>query len=68
VLNLLNLDIGTHQLTPVVVAPEGFTVGSTLPAIIQVTIAEQPTPTPTLTATATLTTTIPSPLPTPKHK
>jgi len=68
VLNLLNLDIGTHQLTPVVVAPEGFTVGSTLPAIIQVTIAEQPTPTPTLTATATLTATIPSPLPTPKHK
>ena len=68
VLNLLNLGIGTYQLTPEVIVPEGFTVGSTLPAIIQATITEQPTPTATLTATVTLTTTNPLPTSTLKPK
>jgi YbbR domain-containing protein len=62
ILNLLNLDIGTHQLTPEVSVPNGLTVVSVLPATIQVVISEAITPTTTITAT----TPIPSPLPTPK--
>jgi YbbR domain-containing protein len=39
ILNLLNLDIGTHQLTPDVSVPNGLTVVSVLPASIQVVIS-----------------------------
>jgi len=67
ILNLLNLDIGAHQLTPEVSVPNGLTVVSVLPATIQVVISEAITPTGTITATTLFTTTpMPSPLPTPK--
>jgi YbbR domain-containing protein len=64
ILNLLNLDIGAHQLTPEVSVPNGLTVVSVLPATIQVVISEAITPTGTITATTLIT--MPSPLPTPK--
>ncbi len=55
--NLFNLNLGTHQVTPDVIAPNGITVASLLPATIQVTIGEIVTPTETLTPTLATTTT-----------
>lgn len=66
ILNLLNLDIGAHQLTPEVSVPNGLTVVSVLPATIQVVISEAITPTGTITATTLIALPVPSPLPTPK--
>ena len=53
--NLFNLSLGTHQVTPEVIAPNDITVASILPATIQVTIGEIITPTATLTSTVTST-------------
>lgn len=53
--NLFNLSLGTHQVTPEVIAPNDITVASLLPATIQVTIGEIITPTATLTSTVTST-------------
>ncbi|HET7377528.1 MAG TPA: CdaR family protein, partial [Anaerolineae bacterium] len=53
--NLFNLSLGTHQVTPEVIAPNDITVASLLPATIQVTIGEIITPTATLTSTVPLT-------------
>lgn len=68
ILNLLNLDIGTYQLTPDVSVPNGLTVVSVLPASIQVVISEAITPTTTITGTTVITSGSPitpfSPLPT----
>jgi YbbR domain-containing protein len=55
ILNLFNLSLGTHQVTPDVIAPNGITVASILPATIQVSISEIITPTETITPTRTLT-------------
>ncbi len=55
ILNLFNLSLGTHQVTPDVIAPNGITVASILPATIQVSISEIITPTETITPTQTLT-------------
>ncbi|HZY44044.1 MAG TPA: CdaR family protein [Anaerolineae bacterium] len=55
ILNLFNLSLGTHQVTPAVIAPNGITVASILPATIQVSISEIITPTETITPTRTLT-------------
>lgn len=49
--NLFNLSLGTHQVTPEVIAPNDITVASLLPATIQVSIGEIITPTQTLTST-----------------
>jgi YbbR domain-containing protein len=50
-LNLFGLSLGTHQVTPDVIVPNGITVASILPATIQVTISEIITPTETITPT-----------------
>jgi YbbR domain-containing protein len=60
VLNLLNLEMGTHQIVPEVSVPNGLTVVSVNPATVQVIIGEAITPTATITLT--------SPRPTPKPK
>ncbi len=58
ILNLFNLSPGTHQVTPDVIAPNGITVASILPATIQVSISEIITPTETITPTRTVTPTL----------
>jgi YbbR domain-containing protein len=65
VVNLLNLDTGTHLVTPEVSKPDGITVVSVLPSTVQVIISEEITPTVTITATTGLTLTSPLPSPTP---
>ena len=47
VLDLFELPLGTHQLEPQVVLPEGLTAQSILPATVQVEILVAPNPTPT---------------------
>jgi YbbR domain-containing protein len=73
VLNLLNLEMGTHQIVPEVSVPNGLTVVSVNPATVQVIIGETITPTATITGTVLITTTrrpstfiSPPPTPTPK--
>ena len=72
VLNLLNLEIGTHQITPDVSVPSGIRVVSVNPATVQVIIGEEITPTVTLTPTFPITAGLPisitSPVPTPTLK
>jgi len=47
ILDLTDMDLGDeNQLEPVVVPPEGTTVESIIPSVIQVRIVRQPTPTP----------------------
>jgi YbbR domain-containing protein len=69
VLNLLNLEIGTHQVEPEVSVPNGLTVVSVNPATVQVIVSELITPTATITGTNTITSglfiTVTSPLPSP---
>lgn len=66
VLNLLGLDVGTHQVIPEISVPTGLKVVSVLPATVQVLITTEPlTPALTLTPTITSTVLITSPLPTP---
>lgn len=65
VLNLLGLEVGTHQITPEVNVPSGLRVISVLPASVQVVITDQPI-TPTITATLPISPSIVSPLPTPQ--
>lgn len=65
VLNLLGLEVGTHQITPEVSVPSGLRVISVLPASVQVVITNQPF-TPTITATLPISPSIVSPLPTPQ--
>lgn len=65
VLNLLGLDIGTHQITPEVNVPSGLKVVSVLPASVQVVITDQPITT-TITATLPISPVITSPPPTPR--
>jgi YbbR domain-containing protein len=49
VLNLRELGVGSHQVTPeVVVLPSGLVAQAILPATIEVTITRTPPPTPTL--------------------
>ncbi|MBN1975762.1 MAG: hypothetical protein JW918_00035 [Anaerolineae bacterium] len=47
VLELFELDAGTHQITPQVVVPDGLTGYSVLPSTVQVEILIAPTATPT---------------------
>ena len=72
VLNLLNLEMGTHQIVPEVSVPDGLMVVSVNPATVQVIIGEAITPTATITSTGLITTGRPisfiSPLPTPTPK
>ena len=72
VLNLLNLEIGTHQIVPEVSVPNGLTVVSVNPATVQVIISELITPTATITGTNPITSglslTVTSPLPSPTPK
>jgi YbbR domain-containing protein len=72
VLNLLNLEIGTHQVEPEVSVPNGLTVVSVNPATVQVIVSELITPTATITGTNTITSglfiTVTSPLPSPTPK
>jgi len=65
VLNLLGLEVGTHQITPEVNVPSGLRVISVLPASVQVVITDRPI-TPTITATLPISPSIVSPLPTPR--
>lgn len=71
VLNLLGLELGTHQITPDVSVPNGIRVVSVNPATVQVIISEDITPTLTLTPTVSITNSLPitltSPLPTPRR-
>jgi YbbR domain-containing protein len=47
VLDLSDLSLGDQaQLTPVIIPPEGITVDSVIPAVIQVQVVRAPTPTP----------------------
>ena len=62
VLDLTELGVGTHSLTPVVLPLDEITVQSILPDVIEVEIAVLPTPTPTPTFTPTST---PTATPTP---
>ena len=57
IVNLFGLDVGSYQVEPDVVAPEGITVESVVPKKIQVVISRKPTATPTATSTATPTAT-----------
>ena len=52
VLDLFDLPLGTHQIEPQVVVPEGMTAQSILPATVQVEILVPPIPTPTGTGGA----------------
>ncbi len=61
ILNLFNLEVGTHQITPDVVVPEGINVVSVLPGTVQVIIGEAITPTESITSSVVIS----SPLPTP---
>jgi YbbR domain-containing protein len=63
VVELFELEAGTHQVVPQVVVPDGVTDHSILPSVVQVEIAVAPTPTPTLTSRASDTVT-PTPTPT----
>lgn len=47
--NLFGLQLGTHRVEPVVLAPEGISVVSVIPETIEVGISIQPTPSPTVT-------------------
>jgi YbbR domain-containing protein len=47
--NLFGLELGTHRVEPVVLAPEGISVVSVIPETIEVEIMIQPTPSPTAT-------------------
>jgi YbbR domain-containing protein len=73
VLNLLNLEIGTHQVEPEVSVPNGLTVVSVNPATVQVIVSELISPTVTITGTNTIagglpiTVTSPLPSPTPRR-
>ena len=58
ILDLFDLGIGTHIVTPRVISPEGIRAESILPETIEVEITRLPTPTPTDTPTLTP---IPSP-------
>ncbi len=72
VLNLLNLEIGTHQIEPEVSVPNGLTVVSMNPATVQVIVSDLITPTETISGTTiitsglSITTTLPGLTPTPK--
>ena len=72
VLNLLNLEIGTHQIEPEVSVPNGLTVVSVNPATVQVIISDLITPTVTISGTSVITGGLPitltSPLPSPTPK
>jgi YbbR domain-containing protein len=46
VLDLFDLPVGTHQIEPQIVVPEGVTAQSVNPATVQVEILAAPTPTP----------------------
>jgi YbbR domain-containing protein len=72
VVDLMNLEPGTHQVKPQTIAPQGIVAETMLPATIQVTIGPlgtlnlSPIPTPTTTPTRTKTTpAIPAFTPTP---
>lgn len=58
VLDLFELSLGTHQIEPQVIVPEGVTARSIIPAMVQVEISVATTPTATaqqpITATATM--------------
>jgi YbbR domain-containing protein len=72
VLNLLNLEMGTHQVEPEVSVPNGLTVVSVNPATVQVIVSDLITPTATITGTSPITSglsiTVTSPLPSPTPK
>ncbi|OQY26901.1 MAG: hypothetical protein B6I38_10730 [Anaerolineaceae bacterium 4572_5.1] len=56
IVDLTNLEIGVHTITPIIeILPEGLSVESMVPNIVEVTITEASTPTITPTPTPTLT-------------
>lgn len=55
VLDLTELEVGIHSLTPVVLPLDEITVESILPGVVEVEVFVLPTPTPTPTFTPTLT-------------
>ncbi|NLF00056.1 MAG: hypothetical protein GX601_03675 [Anaerolineales bacterium] len=55
VLDLFGLSVGSHQIQPQVIVPEGISVQDVLPATLQISIASAQTPTPTSTITSTVT-------------
>jgi YbbR domain-containing protein len=69
VLNLLNLDVGTHQVEPDVSVPNGLTVVSVNPATVQVIVGPIITPTELISGTTVITSGLPitftSPVPSP---
>jgi YbbR domain-containing protein len=68
VVDLTELEPGTHSVTPAVLPLDEITVKSILPEVVEVTIFRLPTPTPTPTNTPTPTPTVthtPTPTPTP---
>ncbi len=67
VLDLFELEPGTHKVKPDIIAPEGLKVESVLPSTIEVEISvvpPTPTPTPVATETPTPTPALPAPTPT----
>jgi YbbR domain-containing protein len=64
ILDLADLGVGTHKVTPTVIKPESLDVGSVVPDVVEVIIELIPTPTPTNTPTPTITPT-PTVTPTP---
>ena len=55
VLDLFGLPVGTHQVEPLVIVPEGISAQNVLPATLQIEISIAITPTPTTTITPTIT-------------
>jgi YbbR domain-containing protein len=55
VLDLFGLPVGTHQVEPLVIVPEGITAQNVLPATLQIEISVATAPTPSTTITPTLT-------------
>jgi len=52
ILNLINLDVGSYQVEPIVLQPEAITVQSVVPPRIQVEITVRPGAEPTVTPTS----------------
>jgi len=55
ILDLTDLQVGTHALAPELVLPEGLRQETLVPETIEVKISERPTSTPTMTPTSTTT-------------
>jgi len=65
ILDLTNLEAGTHTVAPVLVLPEGIRQQTLVPETIEVKIVVRPTATPTVTPTSTATAVVAVSSPTP---